>query len=178
TGYILLRALAGKDIRAVGSGNVGATNALRAGGRLLGAATLLLDAGKGAAAVALVRAVTGDSTMAAAAAIAAVAGHCYPVYLRFRGGKGIATGCGAFGLLAPVPMALALLGFLIVVAATRMVSAGSIAAGISLPLLILWLSTDRALAAAAAATALIAVWRHGENIRRIITGKERRLDGS
>lgn len=177
TGYLLFRALSGEDIRRHGSGNIGATNVLRSGGKAAGIVTLLLDALKGSAAVLLARALAGEP-WDAAAAFAAVAGHCYPVFLRFRGGKGIATGCGAYLVLAPVPMAIALAVFLTVAAVTRIVSAGSIAAGVALPLAIAWWQPGRALLISVAAAVVLAIGRHHANIRRLLAGKEHRVDGT
>lgn len=166
------------DIRTKGSGNIGATNVFRSAGKRLGIATLVLDIGKGALAVAVAGTLTEGSAWTAAAAVATVAGHCYPVYLGFRGGKGIAAGCGAYGVLTPGPTALSLLIFLSVMLTTRMVSAGSIVAGLSLPLLILWLQPQRAFLISAIATVVLVTWRHHGNIRRIISGGEHRIDGS
>ena len=177
-GYLLLKLGAGRDIRQAGSGNIGATNAFRAGGRAFGIATLLLDIAKGAFCVALTLWLTRDPAWAAASAFVAVLGHCFPVYLRFKGGKGIATGCGAFGLLAPLPMAITLGVFLCAMLVTRMVSVGSICAGVALPLLIFWLKPDRALMLAVIAAALLVIARHQANIRRILKGGEHRIDGA
>jgi len=177
-GYILFKLFAGGDIRDKGSGNIGATNAFRAGGRGIGVATLLLDVAKGIAAVATARMLTGDPAWEAAAAFAAVLGHCYPITLRFRGGKGIATGCGAFGFLAPLPMGGALALFAATALLTRMVSLGSILAGLALPLLILTLQPSRPLMTSAVAAAALVIARHHQNIRRILAGRENRIHGS
>ncbi len=163
------------DLRRQGSGNVGATNVFRSGARWAGVLTLILDIGKGAAGVALATALDPGEAGVAAAAFACVLGHCHPVWLRFRGGKGIATGCGAFGVIAPIPMALALATFLGVMGITRMVSAGSIVAGLALPGFILWWQPGRALLLSVLATVLLAVARHHGNIRRILTGREHRI---
>ncbi len=174
-GLILFRLAGRGDIRERGSGNIGATNVMRAGGRALGIATFILDAGKGSAAVWMARLIAGASPWPEAAALGAILGHCFPVLARFRGGKGIATGCGAFMALAPLPTALALALFAVVTAATRMVSAGSIAAALCLPALILWLQPDGALLASAAACVLVAIVRHVSNIRRMLRGEEHRV---
>jgi len=176
-GYLLLKVGRGGDIRKHGSGNIGATNAFRTGGRAIGIATLALDIGKGALCVALARWLTGSFPWEAAAAFASVLGHCYPIYLRFKGGKGIATGCGAYGVLAPIPMAGALAIFLAALLITRMVSVGSIAAGLALPLLILWLRPEPALLLSVAASVLLVITRHRANISRIVAGSEHRIDG-
>ena len=174
-GYLLVKAGRGGDIRTQGSGNIGATNAFRAGGKSIGIATLLLDIAKGALCVAVAGWATGSREWEAAAAFVSVLGHCFPVYLRFKGGKGIATGCGAFGMLAPVPMAITLGVFLAALLITRMVSAGSIAAGVALPLVILWLRPEPALLISVAAAALLVVARHRANITRIVMGGEHRI---
>ena len=175
-GLIIYRLSGRGDIRAQGSGNIGATNVFRSGRKLTGVVTLLLDVFKGAFAVWMTRQMVDSSQLEAAAAFAAVLGHCHPVYLRFRGGKGIATGCGAFGLLAPIPTAISLAIFILTSAATRIVSVGSIAAGLSLPLLILWWQPGLPLLLSAAATVALAVGKHHQNIRRILAGREHRID--
>jgi acyl phosphate:glycerol-3-phosphate acyltransferase len=178
TGYILFRLAAGGDLREHGSGNVGATNAFRAAGKMVGSITLAIDMGKGALAVALARTVEGDVAWAAGAAFAAVLGHCYPIYLRFKGGKGVATGCGALAVLAPVPVGIAFAIFLAGMLLTRMVSVGSICAGLSLPLLLYWSRPDRAVMISACAAVLLVVAKHHANIRRILAGGEHRIHGS
>jgi acyl phosphate:glycerol-3-phosphate acyltransferase len=175
-GLIVYRLVKGGDIRAVGSGNIGATNVGRSAGWLVGLATLALDASKGAAAVALARAlVPGDPACAAAAALLAVAGHCFSIFLGFRGGKGVATGCGAFTLLHPAAMAAALAVFLLTLALTRMVSAGSIAAAVAFPIASGILGAGAAATACAGFAGLVIVARHHDNIVRIVNGSERRL---
>jgi len=177
-GFLLFRAFAGGDIRREGSGNIGATNVFRSGGRWIGVATLLLDVMKGMAAVALARWMTGEPSWQAAAAFAAVAGHCYPFVLRFKGGKGIATGGGAYGFTAPLPMLIALALFGVTTLLSRMVSLGSIVAGLSLPVLVLLLQPDRPLMISSAAAAILVLTRHRANIRRILAGEENRIRGS
>ena len=163
------------DLRAQGSGNIGATNVFRSGSRAAGIVTLVLDIGKGIAGVAAARYLGAEGGFEGAAAFAAVVGHCHPVWLKFRGGKGIATGCGAFGLLAPLPMGLALAAFLISLVVTRMVSVGSLVGGVTLPLAIFWLQPGGALLIWSAAAVLLATIRHHENLRRILRGSERRV---
>jgi glycerol-3-phosphate acyltransferase PlsY len=175
-GLILHRISGRGDIRKQGSGNIGATNVLRSGGRMTGVVTLLLDALKGASAVWLTRVVVASPALEAGAAFAAVLGHCYPVYLGFKGGKGIATGCGAFAVLAPVPTGISLGIFAIMGAGTRIVSVGSITAGLSLPLLILWWQPNTPLMVSAVGAVALAVGRHHQNIRRIFAGRESRID--
>src|SRR5207247_6624801 len=141
-GYLIVRANAGADIRETGSGGTGATNVSRRAGKFAGLPTLWLDALKGLAAVWLARFVAGSDQNAgwlvAVAGLTVILGHMYPVWLGFRGGKGVATGLGVFLGLAPIAAGLAAILFLIVVVLTRYVSAGSIAAAAALPLLV-WL---------------------------------------
>ena len=177
-GFLMFKLGGGGDIRRQGSGNIGATNVFRAGGKAVGIATLALDIGKGAFCVALARWVTGSTDWGAAAAFISVLGHCFPIYLGFKGGKGIATGCGAYGVLAPVPMGITLVVFLSAMLLSRMVSVGSICAGIALPVLVLWMRPDRALLVSVAASAALVMLRHKSNIGRIASGGERRIDGA
>ena len=191
-GYLLVRAFRGHDIRESGSGNIGATNVARSAPGL-GLLTLALDAGKGALAV--VAALAGMSyaergsftgfaweaqaqPAAALAALCAVAGHVFPPWLKFRGGKGVATGAGAFFVLAPKTILAALAVFLLVVAAFRYVALASIVAVAAVPVLAyLTRSSDSAPAALAAmcATAVLVVARHLGNLRRLLAGSEPRF---
>jgi acyl phosphate:glycerol-3-phosphate acyltransferase len=174
-GYILLRIFRGQDIRQTGSGNIGATNVARSS-PVLGILTLLLDALKGAAAVAVTRALFPDQMMLAAiAALFAILGHAFPVWLRFRGGKGVATGLGSFLMLAPKIVLIALGIFVVMVFAFRYVSLASIVTVALFPLLA-WLlkeygNTPVVLVFMAAASALI-IAKHGGNIRRLLAGTE------
>jgi acyl phosphate:glycerol-3-phosphate acyltransferase len=174
-GYILLRIFRGQDVRQTGSGNIGATNVARSS-PLLGILTLLLDALKGAAAVAVTRALFPDQMMLAAiAALFAILGHAFPVWLRFRGGKGVATGLGSFLMLAPKIVLIALGIFVVMVFAFRYVSLASIVTVALFPLLA-WLlkeygNTPVVLVFMAAASALI-IAKHGGNIRRLLAGTE------
>lgn len=177
-GMILYRAVHGGDIRGVGSGNIGATNVMRAGGRGIGIATLALDAAKGAAAVYLGLAATGEASWGAAAAMAAVLGHCFPVALGFRGGKGVATGAGAFLVLDPLAMGVALALFALTLGATRMVSAGSVAGALGFPLASALLGGATPMALWSAGSAAVILIRHRDNLERILHGTERRLGGS
>jgi glycerol-3-phosphate acyltransferase PlsY len=174
--FLVARAFGVHDVRQVGSGNVGATNVLRSAGKAAGALALLLDLGKGAAASALSgRLAPGDPILPAAAAIAAVIGHMYPVWLRFQGGKGVATGLGAFAPLVPKAAGAALVVFAVVAAATRYVSLGSVAGAVSLAALAFALHGPDPVAVAAALTAALVVLRHRSNLRRILGGTERRM---
>jgi glycerol-3-phosphate acyltransferase PlsY len=180
TGYLLARLITGQDLRGVGSGGTGATNARRALGSRWGGIVAAVDILKGAIAVLLSRWLdTGDLTTALAG-VAAIIGHCWPIWLGFRGGKGVATGAGA-------AIGLSLWGLLLVpalivpVAITRYVSLGSLIAAIATPVLFGALAAAGAapvayLAFAVGGAALI-VWRHRENIGRLRSGTERRLTG-
>ena len=173
-GYVLVRLRTGRDVRAMGSGNIGATNVLRTTSRTLGVVTLLLDIGKGYLAVWAGGRLTGGSPVwMSAAALAVMAGHAFPVFLKFRGGKAVASFVGAFLCLTPLALAAALAILVAVVAWKRYISLGSIAAAAALPLAA-WLISRPAppvIAAAAAAGAFV-IWRHQENIARLRAGKE------
>ena len=179
--YIVVRLVTGKDVRQEGSGNVGATNALRTGGKLAGFLALL-DALRGLAAVFLARLLGASEPLFAAAAVAVVLGHMYPVFLGFHGGKGVATAAGALGSLRILPFGLTLLTFLLVVKLSRWVSLGSIAAVCSFPFY-MWLfgilgwtaPPSPGLLISASSVALLIVIKHAGNIRRLFDGTERRL---
>ena len=168
-GLILAR-IAGKgDIREIGSGNIGATNVLRTGSKGLAAATLLLDAAKGAAAVWIAAALWPDTARFAAAG--ALIGHMFPVWLKFRGGKGVATYLGILVGLMPIAalvFALVWVGLLLIL---RISSAAGMAAAASAPLTALALG-ERQLALMLLAFSLLVIWRHRDNIRRIAAGRE------
>ena len=173
---VLVRVFKGVDVRTQGSGNAGATNVLRTAGKGLAVGTMLLDVGKGVAAVLIMRAATYDPRWLGAAAVAAVLGHVFPVWFSFRGGKGVATAIGGFGVLAPWAVLAVVGAFVIVVAATRFVSLGSITAACLLPLAMrLLFHAPDAEVVAAAATTLLLVFSHRANIRRLLEGTERRL---
>lgn len=171
TGYILGH-LSGIDVRKAGSGNVGATNVARVAGKKLGALTLIGDAAKGFIPVCLARALGMDDGAMALAALAAFLGHLYPVFLRFHGGKGVATALGALAALAPAATGVLLLVFLIVVAASRIVSLASMIAACAAPLVVWLLDYPPVIAGLAAAMALYIIWRHRENVRRLWSGAE------
>src|SRR3954452_6034482 len=138
-GYLLVRLTTGRDVRQSGSGNIGATNVLRTTGRALGVATLLLDIGKGAIAVWLAdRFLNGSALWMSAAALTVMAGHAFPVFLSFRGGKAVAAFVGAFLYLTPVPLLATILIFVVTVAASRFISLGSIVSAGLFPLAV-WL---------------------------------------
>jgi acyl phosphate:glycerol-3-phosphate acyltransferase len=173
--FLVARAFGVHDVRQVGSGNVGATNVLRSAGKVAGALALLLDVGKGAAAAALAGRLAPGAAMPAVAAVAAVVGHMFPVWLRFDGGKGVATGLGAFAPLAPKAALAALVAFALVAGATRYVSLGSVAGGVALAALAFALRGPDPVSIAAALTAALVAFRHRANLRRILGGTERRM---
>ncbi len=173
---LVVRQKTGKDIRAEGSGNAGATNVLRAHGKKLAILVALLDAAKGAAAVLLMRLVTADPRWAAAAGFAAVLGHVFPIFYGFRGGKGVATAVGAFAVLSPMALLVSLGVFVAIVAATRYVSLGSVVSMALLPAVAGGLfGAPRAVVIAAAAAALLVIARHLPNLKRLVQGTERKL---
>jgi acyl phosphate:glycerol-3-phosphate acyltransferase len=173
-GLLLTRMAGLGDIRAVGSGNIGATNVLRTGNKALALATLLLDGGKGAAAVLIARAVSGDESLAIAAGAAAFLGHLFPIWLRFKGGKGVATFIGTLFALA-WPAALAICGtWLVTVALFRMSSLGALVAALLAPLYA-WLIYGMPLAGAVAVLSALIFYRHQDNITRIFSGTEPKI---
>ncbi len=205
-GYLIVRAAQGADVRETGSGGTGATNVSRRAGKAAGVVTLLLDALKGAAAVAIAKSLLGlpifgigEAARAsvsigvegaadafqtaywwvAAAAIAVIVGHIFPIWLRFRGGKGVATGVGVFLILAPIAVGLSALVFVVAVVLTRFVSLGSILATMAIPLFV---SLQNAfiepivplapIMNAAIVGATLIVFAHRENIGRLVQGRE------
>jgi len=173
---LLVRATTGRDIRAEGSGNAGATNVLRSHGKKLALLVALLDVAKGVAAVHLMRLVTADPRWSAAAGFAAILGHVFPVFYGFRGGKGVATAVGAFLALSPVALLVCLAIFLAIVAATRYVSLGSVVALALLPPIAgLFFHAPRPIVTAAGLTALLILGKHLPNLKRLARGEERKL---
>ncbi len=170
-GYLLVRAFRGADVRTTGSGNIGATNVARTS-PALGAVTLVLDALKGAAAVLFVSRIPGLNNLAFVAALAAVAGHIFPVWLGFRGGKGVATGLGSFLLLTPKAIVLALAIFVALAAAFRLVALASIIATASLPGLALLLGESGKPVLLMATASLLIIVKHHQNVGRMLRGTE------
>jgi len=177
-GFILVRIFRGEDVRQTGSGNIGATNVARSS-PVLGLLTLILDALKGLAAVALARAFfPGQNVLAGVAALFAILGHMFPVWLKFRGGKGVATGLGSFAMLAPKTVLVMVCIFVAVVLVFRHVSLGSIVAVACFPLLA-WLVRDYGGAPQVlilmAIAAGLTIAKHHQNIRRLLAGTEPRF---
>ena len=184
-GYLLVKLFRHEDIRSVGSGNIGATNVLRSGGKSLGAATFVLDVLKGAAAVGL-GAWLGSILLPtfpfrdaeAIAAVAAVLGHMFPIWLRFRGGKGVATGFGVFLVAAPLAALSAIALFTIVLLITRYVSLASILGAASFPVFAWFMVRGDKSAlyiAAQIIVSLLIIIKHHQNIRRLLSGTESRF---
>ena len=165
----------GHDLHRVGSGNIGAANALRAAGVRVGITVAMLDIGKGIAGVALAGRLAGGGSGEAVAGFAAIVGHIYPVWLRFRGGKGVATACGVFGMLAPVALPPAMLAFLVATWMTRYISMGSVAASLVLPPVAYLAGAPLAVVLSACASATLIVFRHRSNLMRVRIGTERRV---
>jgi glycerol-3-phosphate acyltransferase PlsY len=196
-GYLIVRAKASADVRATGSGGTGATNVARTAGKVAGVITLLLDATKGSAALLIARTVLGVSGFAdpamvehaspllnaqwwvALAAVVVMVGHCFPVWLRFRGGKGVATGVGVLLCLAPLALGIAGFLFLLVVWSTRYVSLGSVIAAATVPVficlqngLVRQVMGFQYVLSVAVSGALLIIFTHHANIARLIRGRE------
>ena len=173
-GYLLTRFTTGKDVRSEGSGNIGATNVLRAAGRGAAAATLVLDMAKGFAAVWIAGWLTdGSPGWMADAALAVMVGHAFPIFLGFKGGKSVATFTGAFLYLTPIPALAGIIVFVITVVVTRYISVASIMAAATFPMGV-WLidhPTPNVVVAAVIAAAIV-IYRHKENMQRLRAGKE------
>ncbi len=175
-GYLIARAFGVVDVRSHGSGNIGAANVLRTAGRWPGLLTLGGDVAKGYLAVVVGSALGGGGSAAAAvAAVAAIVGNCWSVYLRFRGGKGVATGLGAFLGVAPWATAPAALVWLGTAITFRYVSLASLMAALCVPIGALLLGYPRESVAACVVAAVIIGYRHRDNVERLLAGTERRL---
>jgi glycerol-3-phosphate acyltransferase PlsY len=177
-GLLLTRAFGRGDVRKLGSGNIGATNVARAAGLFAGIFTLVLDVAKGAGAVLLAERLSNDNaTWMMIAGLAALIGHCFPVWLKFKGGKGVATAAGLFLMLSPLACLVALLVFLLVVIFWRYVSLGSVTAAAAMPLLIYFLWAPRhapplAVTIGTLAAALLIIYNHRGNLQRLVEGVE------
>jgi glycerol-3-phosphate acyltransferase PlsY len=165
----------GSDLRTVGSGNLGAANVMRASGVGAGVLVAVLDMAKGAASVWLAARVSDGAAWRAAAGVAAIVGHIYPIWLRFRGGKGVATACGVFSVLTPLAVPPALAIFVASVWLTKYISFGSVMASMALAPIAYALGSPAPAVIAAAGAAAIIVFRHRSNVLRLWTGTERRM---
>jgi glycerol-3-phosphate acyltransferase PlsY len=180
-GLLLTKLFGGGDVRKAGSGNIGATNVTRVVGPLGGILTLVLDTAKGAAAAWLTGRVTNESaTWMMMAAFAVLLGHCFPIWLRFKGGKGVATAFGVFLVLCPLAAVSAMLLFVVCVAYWRYVSLGSVAAAAAMPLLIYFLWAPRHAPPIIVDTgtlgiALLVIYKHDGNLQRLVEGTEPRF---
>src|SRR5580658_613333 len=177
-GLLLGKLFGAADVRKSGSGNIGATNVARVAGPLAGILTLLLDAGKGALAVILAARLSTDSALwMMIAGLCVLAGHCFPIWLRFRGGKGVATAAGVFLVLCPVAFLAAAMLFVLVVMYWRFVSLGSIAAAAAMPLLVylFWAphhAPPYVVTFGSLAAAMLIFYKHDANIQRMVQGDE------
>lgn len=174
-GFLVARATGGLDIRGKGSGNIGATNVLRTLGPFPAALTLLGDVAKGYVAVRAAEVIGPEPAWGAAGALLAIVGNCWPVFLRFKGGKGVATALGAFLALTPRAILPAAGVWIVFIAAFRYVSLASILACLALALGAWLFGYPQMYTGAAACAAALIVWRHRENVERLLSGTERRL---
>ena len=171
TGYIL-GSLAGIDVRKAGSGNVGATNVARVAGKGRGALTLALDVGKGWLAVFASLQFEVSLLCVVLVATAVFLGHLYPIFLRFQGGKGVATALGVFLAVAPLATLLLIVVFVATVAPSRMVSLGSLAAAVTVPVILWLLAHPAEVVALGCFIGVMIIWRHRANIQRLLAGTE------
>jgi len=172
---LLARRFGGHDLHRIGSGNIGAANVLRASGVRAGIVVAALDIMKGAAGVLVAARMTSMENAGAIAGLAAVVGHIYPVWLRFRGGKGVATACGVFSVLAPLAVPAALVAFVATIWATRYISLGSVAASLVLPPMAWATGAPEAVVLVSCALATLIIFRHRSNLVRVRVGTERRV---
>ncbi len=176
---LLVRLSTGRDVRNQGSGNVGATNAVRVAGWGVGALVALLDIAKGAVPVLVMSAFNPSSRWIGAAAVAAVLGHCFPVWLHFDGGKGVATGLGSFMPIAPLSIGVALVVWLVVVMLRRTVSLASMVTAALFPVVVFFVSgAGRAIVVSSTLVSIVIIIRHIPNIKRLVSGQEPSIDES
>jgi acyl phosphate:glycerol-3-phosphate acyltransferase len=178
-GLVLPKLFLGVDVRTIGSGNIGATNAARAGGKVLGVAVFVLDVAKAVIPILVARALLENGPSAPlwimATAVAAFVGHLFPVWLRFKGGKGVATGFGIFLVLSPFAAMAGLGAYLLLYAVTRISSVGSLAGTLACSVCVfVQCGMASPIAWAGAAIAALIWWRHRDNVRRLIRGEEQR----
>ncbi len=174
-GYVIFKLFRGGDIRTLGSGNIGATNVGRFLGKKGWGATFLLDAGKGLLAVVLAQRLTGDPNWGAFAGVLAILGHNYSVFLKFRGGRGVATALGVFAAIAPWAVLPSIALFIVMVLAFRYVSLGSITAAGTFPLFTYLFGYPLLVVVGAIAGGALIIGKHNSNIRRLLAGTENRI---
>ena len=173
TALLVVRLMTGEDVRRKGSGNIGGTNALRAAGWKAGFAVTVIDVAKGALAVWLMQRYNPESGWVAAAMLAAVAGHCYPVWLKFRGGKGVAAGFGAFLVIEPLSALAILVVWFLVLVISRWVALASMVGSAVFPLALKLIGEpDMVTLVSVSAAAVLIIFRHSSNIRNMLTGEE------
>jgi glycerol-3-phosphate acyltransferase PlsY len=176
TGIVLAKVMGYEDVRDKGSGNIGATNVYRVAGKLAGILTLTGDILKGFLPLLACKTwLAPTPTQLGVACAMAIVGHCYPVYLKFRGGKGIATALGIFLVMSPTAVLGAAIVFGIAVATTRYISLGSVLAAMSAPLLVLMLNEPQPIFLSTLFIATLIIWRHRSNIKRLMDGSENRF---
>lgn len=175
TGVVLTRLIGAEDVRKSGSGNIGATNVYRVAGRGIGVATLIGDILKGVLPVVVALQVQGTTGQVATVACVAFLGHCYPVYLGFKGGKGVATALGIFLVLSPAAVLVAAAVFVFLVWKYRYISLGSVSAAASIPFLVLYFEQQLSLTIATILIAGMVIWRHRANIQRLRNGTENKF---
>jgi acyl phosphate:glycerol-3-phosphate acyltransferase len=174
--FLLVKAAGRGDVRKVGSGNVGATNAMRAAGWKVALPIAILDIAKGVAAVLLMRQATANPDWVAAAGLAAIVGHCFPVWLRFRGGKGVATGAGVFFTLAWLPTVVIAGVWVAMLLVFRFVSLASVTAAAAFPVALFFIARPPGpVVLCAVLAALVIIWRHRANLARLVRGEEPRF---
>jgi glycerol-3-phosphate acyltransferase PlsY len=176
TGVVLAHLMGSEDVRQKGSGNIGATNVYRVAGKLAGILTLLGDTLKSFLPLLVIKTwLAPTPTQLGIAAIIAIVGHCYPIYLKFKGGKGVATALGIFLVISPKAVLVALVVFVLTVAITRYISLGSVLAALSAPLLVLMFNHPQPVFLSTLCIALLVIWRHRSNISRLLDGTESRF---
>ena len=176
TGVVLARVMGYEDVRDKGSGNIGATNVYRVAGKLPGILTLVGDILKGFLPLLACKTwLMPTPTQLGIACAVAIVGHCYPVYLKFRGGKGIATALGIFLVISPAAVLGAAIVFGVAIAITRFISLGSVLAAMATPLLVLMLNEPQPIFLATLFIAALIIWRHRSNIKRLLDGSENRF---
>ena len=175
SGYILIQLKEKKDIRTLGSTNIGATNVLRITGWKMALPVAIFDVAKGALPAYLALRLFSDYRIAIVSGFFAVLGHCFPVYIKFKGGKGVATTIGVYSILAPLPLLCIIAVFILVITLTRYVSLGSLMASFSFPLFALVFRENTAVIYLGICIFILIIYRHRQNIERLLGGKERQL---